>query len=125
MSETTTGSIREQMDAALDHDPIELREIAEGLLARVEKAEDELRIRMERDVSADWGGHRSRPKPAVLGPGIVEMSLRGADEDVERILDALRAGGAVVRRRDTCGTRTGNRAGYRYYSAEVPRDADE
>ena len=72
--------------------------------------------RTRREVLAERGGG----KPAVLAPGIVAMSLRGASEDVERVLVVLRAAGVIVRRHDSRGTRSGNAAGFRYYTVEVP-----
>lgn len=63
---------------------------------------------------------RSRSKPSTLGPGIVEMSLRGTDEDVEALVAKLRHEGIQVWRRESRGTRSGNVAGYRYFTVEIP-----
>lgn len=60
--------------------------------------------------------------PTTLGPGVVEMSLRGAHEDVEKLVTAMRDMGIVVWRADSRGTNSGNLSGYRYFSVEVPRD---
>jgi hypothetical protein len=60
--------------------------------------------------------------PATLVPGIVQMSLRGTDQDVELLVTAMRKMGIVVWRGNSPGTQDGNRAGYNYFSVEVPRD---
>jgi hypothetical protein len=60
--------------------------------------------------------------PATLAPGIVEMSLRGSDSDVERLLKLMDDAGMRAWRTNSSGTRDGNRVGYSYYSVEVPRD---
>jgi hypothetical protein len=49
------------------------------------------------------------------------MSLRGTDEDVDRLVTAMREMGIVVWRGNSPGTQSGNRAGYDYFSVEVPR----
>lgn len=64
----------------------------------------------------------SSHSPATLAPGIVEMSLRGDDSDIEQILERLRGVGIKAWRANSAGTQDGNRAGYLYYSVEVPRD---
>ena len=66
------------------------------------------------------GSHSS----ATLAPGIVEMSLRGDDQDALAVVAALRGRGFKVWVTDSNATRSGNRAGYRYFSVEVPRGSD-
>jgi hypothetical protein len=60
--------------------------------------------------------------PATLAPGIVEMSLRGDNSDIERLLKLMDAAGVKAWRTNSAGTRGGNRVGFQYYSVEVPRD---
>jgi hypothetical protein len=64
----------------------------------------------------------SSHSPATLAPGIVEMSLRGDDSDVGRLLKLMDAAGVKAWRTNSTGTRDGNRAGFQYFSVEVPRD---
>jgi len=71
-----------------------------------------------REALAERSGATS---PVTLAPGIVKMSLRGGDGDVEKLVAAMRAAGIVVWRGDSSGTRAGNQAGYRYFTVEVPK----
>lgn len=84
--------------------------------------------RSRQEVLAERSGQSSTSTvsgtAATLAPGIVEMSLRGDEQDVERLVASMRAKGLVMFRADSAGTKDGNRAGYRYFSVEVPRDAD-
>lgn len=65
------------------------------------------------------------PKPAtVVAAGVVEMSLRGASEDVERLVEKMRTEGIPVWRVPVQALADGRTAGYEYFSVEVPRDAD-
>jgi len=80
------------------------------------------RARRGREVRAE---HAGEEKPATLIAGVVKMSLRGATEDVERLVAAMRAAGIVVWRADSSGTKSGNVAGFQYFSVEVPQDAAE
>jgi hypothetical protein len=66
----------------------------------------------------------SSHSPATLAPGIVEMSLRGDDSDVERLLKLMDAAGVKAWRTNSTGTRDGNRVGFQYFSVEVPRGSD-
>lgn len=63
----------------------------------------------------------SSHSPATLAPGIVEMSLRGDGSDVERLLELMHGAGVKAWRTNSSGTRDGNRAGFQYFSIEVPR----
>jgi hypothetical protein len=76
------------------------------------------RMRREREITSE--AH----KPAILAPGIVKMSVRGDEQDVERLIAKMRTEGIRVWRADSSGTRSGNEAGFQYFSVEVPRDAD-
>lgn len=76
------------------------------------------RARAERYVAAETR------KPATLAPGIVAMSLRGGTQDVERVIAAIRAAGGKVFRANSRGTRSGNQAGYQYFSVEIPKVVD-
>jgi hypothetical protein len=76
---------------------------------------DRARMRAEREIASQ------DRKPATLGPGVVEMSLRGAEEDVERLVEAMRAAGVKVWRVNDVGLRGGRGAGYSYFSLEVPQ----
>lgn len=62
----------------------------------------------------------SNDSAATLVPGIVRMSLRGDPADVERLVAAMRGIGIVVWRGDSAGTKGGNRAGFHYFTVEVP-----
>lgn len=66
------------------------------------------------------------PKPAtVVAAGVVEMSLRGASADVERLVERMRTeGGIPVWRVPVHALQDGREAGYEYFSVNVPRDAD-
>lgn len=64
-------------------------------------------------------------KPAtVVAAGVVEMSLRGTSEDVERLAAAMRKRGIPVWRVPVQALNDGRAAGYEYFSAQVPRDTD-
>lgn len=60
--------------------------------------------------------------PATLVPGIVRMSLRGDPADVERFVAAIEKTGVKVFRGDSPGTRSGNQAGFRYFTVQVDRN---
>lgn len=64
----------------------------------------------------------SSHSPSTLVPGVVEMSLRGDDKDALAVVASLRGAGFKAWVTDSNATRSGNRAGYRYFSVEVPRD---
>lgn len=91
---------------------------------------DEAWERGEQEVLAERaadGAPTRRPiRPrTTLGPGIVEMSLRGNDDtDIERLVAAMRGAGIVVWRVPERFLKDGHDVGYRYFSVEVPRDAD-
>lgn len=84
-----------------------------------ERSEAEVLAERAAQPPADLGDSR---RLSTLGPGIVAMSLRGDDEDVEVVVAALRGCGFKVWVSDSHATEEGNRLGYRYYSVEVPAD---
>jgi hypothetical protein len=53
------------------------------------------------------------------------MSLRGDPADVEQVVTAIERAGAKVWRGDSPGTRSGNQAGFRYFTIQIlPGDGD-
>lgn len=83
--------------------------------------------RARQRLTAALAESASRPqasRPATLVRGVVEMSLRGASEDVERLVKAMRDMGIAVWRVPVRALQDGRAAGYEYFSVEVPRDTD-
>ena len=85
--------------------------------------QEALEARSTGPVSPGWERDSS---PATLVPGIVRMSLRGGQADVEHVITMIEQAGAKVWRGDSPGTTSGNQAGHRYFTVEVPPgDSDE
>lgn len=65
--------------------------------------------------------HAAAGVVATLVSGVAEMSLRGySDREVDVTVAALRAAGFGVWRSNSSGTKSGNAAGYRYFTVRVP-----
>jgi hypothetical protein len=79
----------------------------------------------KREVLAEQSGAEASPPKSsrsTLVPGVLEVSLRGSREDVDAALDVMRSAGLRVWRTSSPGTRSGNAAGYRYFTLELPSD---
>jgi hypothetical protein len=81
--------------------------------------------RSKADVLAERSSQPpDRRSPSTLVPGIVAMSLRGDQADLEQIIAILKAADLELWRADSHGTRSGNRAGFRYFTVKVRDDRD-